>query len=100
MGLNAAFPSKSMVVYVKCGNQIKGQFNFIKPFRNGIQNIFQALQSAGYSLVVLSGDHSTEKSIIENLVDGQIEIYFQQTPSGKKKKMEALQNRSLVSAVD
>lgn len=99
VGAKESIHQKNMVVYVKCGNQIKGHFYFEKPLRDGLKNTFQALQTDAYSLAVLSGDQSTEKSLIENLGNSDMPVYFQQSPIDKKNKIESMQSRGLICAM-
>lgn len=99
VGLTNEVKVKSMVVYLKIDEVIKGRFEFEKPFRQGVSQTFAELIGDGFSLAVLSGDHSSEKSLIQNQVACDIPFYFHQSPVEKKQKIEEIQNSGKLCAM-
>lgn len=70
-----------------------GKYTFSNAFRPAISKTVRAL-SHRYQLGVVSGDNDRERNLIDNLFEGQAEMYFNQLPQQKLDRIKQLQDQS------
>jgi Cu+-exporting ATPase len=82
--------NKGSKVYVGINNEVKGYFSFKNVYRNGVANLFNALQSKGYELHLLSGDNEDEKNYLSHFFTDEASLNFNQSPQQKHDYIENL----------
>ena len=81
------------MVYLAIDGAYKGVFKINHSYRKGIDTMILKLQSMGYELHLLSGDHPTEKKYLVQLLGNDIPMLFEQSPTDKLNYIETLQNK-------
>jgi Cu+-exporting ATPase len=82
--------NKGSKVYVDINNEVRGYFSFKNVYRNGVANLFNALQSKGYELHLLSGDNEDEKNYLSHFFTDEASLNFNQGPQQKHDYIENL----------
>ncbi|MBT0810534.1 heavy metal translocating P-type ATPase metal-binding domain-containing protein [Litoribacter ruber] len=77
---------KQTRVYISLGNEVKGYFEFVPQYREGLLNQLVQLKDAGINLHLLSGDNDQEKETLSPYFD---ELKFNQQPM---EKLEYIRN--------
>jgi Cu+-exporting ATPase len=85
--------NKGSKVYVGINNEVKGYFSFKNVYRNGVLNLFNALQSKGYELHLLSGDNEDEKNYLSHCFTDEATLNFNQSPQQKHDYIENLSKK-------
>ena len=70
-------------VYIKRDNEFLGKFIFKNEYRPNITDMFKQLND--YQLYILSGDNSSEETILREKAPNIVEMKFNQTPEDKLK---------------
>ena len=79
-------------VHISTNNTYKGCYVFESEYRDGIQELFNHLNS-GRELIILSGDNDGEKTRLENILPAGTAMYFNQTPEAKLSFIKELQSK-------
>lgn len=82
-------PNKT-AVHISSNNAYKGCYVFHNSYREGVAEVFQALQK-DKSLVVLSGDNDGEREYLEGLLPEGTQLWFDQKPEDKLNFIKNLQ---------
>lgn len=82
--------AKESRVYLKINNSYKGYFAVHHAYRHGLAGLVNKLKSK-YELMVLSGDHDSEKEVLQYMFGKEAKLYFKQSPEDKLLKIESLQ---------
>ncbi len=77
-------------VYISKNGEFVGKFIFKNEYRNNLAQLFQDLKN--YSINILSGDNSSEKPILEELIPNISEMKFNQNPENKLDFIKKLQD--------
>lgn len=77
-------------VYIKKDNLILGKFIFKNEYRKDLQQLFSKLNS--YRINILSGDNSSEESILKALIPTASQLQFNQNPENKLDFIKSLQD--------
>lgn len=77
-------------VYIKKDDQYLGKFIFKNEYRPALKSMFSSLSD--YKINVLSGDNSSEKNTLEQLINQATELKFNQSPQDKLQYIQTLQN--------
>jgi Cu+-exporting ATPase len=93
-GIGENVSADSTRIYVSIGRTVKGYFSISNEYREGIKNIAARLKKSGYTLAVMSGDHSGEKENLEEIFGAGTKILFNQSPSDKLKFIQQLQQEN------
>ena len=78
-------------VHIKIGGEYLGRFLFTNQYREGLEILFQSLNS-NYRLKVLSGDNEGEQALLEKLLPAGTEFIFNQKPEQKLDFIKKLQD--------
>ncbi len=81
---------KETTVYIEIDSVLKGYFSIQHVYRSGFASLVNRLKSK-FELMVLSGDHDSEKNTLNYILGDTTPLYFKQSPSDKLKKIEQLQ---------
>ncbi len=81
---------KESRVYLEIDGQYKGYFGLHNVYRAGFATLVERLKNK-YQLMVLSGDHDSEREVLSYMLGDQAQLYFKQSPEDKLNKIEALQ---------
>jgi Cu+-exporting ATPase len=82
--------SKQTKVHIKIGGVYKGYYVFDNQYRDGLEELFQSLNSK-YELKILSGDNEGERETLEEILPSNTELIFNQKPEQKLAYIEELQ---------
>ncbi len=85
-------------VYVSSDENVKGKFVFKNTYREGIDDVFEALGTE-YGLGILSGDNDGERNRLEELVPKTTSMLFNQKPEDKLEYIKKLQEEHKVLMV-
>ena len=85
-------------VYVSSDENVKGRFVFKNTYREGIDDVFEALGTE-YGLGILSGDNDGERNRLEELVPKTTSMLFNQKPEDKLEYIKKLQEEHKVLMV-
>lgn len=77
-------------VYIKRDNEFLGKFIFKNEYRPNITDMFKQLND--YQLYILSGDNSSEETILREKAPNIVEMKFNQTPEDKLNFIKQLQD--------
>ncbi|WP_276389384.1 heavy metal translocating P-type ATPase [Eudoraea chungangensis] len=77
-------------VHISANNDYKGCFVFSNTYRDGLSDLFRALQKS-LDIAILSGDNASEKSRLQKLLPKLIPLYFNQKPADKLNFIKELQ---------
>lgn len=77
-------------VYISKNEEFLGKYIFKNEYRNNLAQLFQNLKN--YGINILSGDNSSEKSILEKLIPSISEMKFNQNPENKLDFIKKLQD--------
>ncbi|MGV4415118.1 heavy metal translocating P-type ATPase [Chryseobacterium sp. T1] len=78
-------------VYVKKDNLVLGKFIFKNEYRKDLKQLFSKLSS--YKINILSGDNSSEESILKSLIPTASQLQFNQSPENKLDFIKSLQDQ-------
>lgn len=81
---------KESRVYIEMDGEYKGYFGMHNVYRSGFASLVNRLKN-NYKLMVLSGDHDSEKEVLQYMLGNDAQLYFKQSPEEKLQKIEALQ---------
>ncbi len=81
---------KESRVYLKINNAFKGYFGIHNAYRHGFAGLVDKLKNK-YELMVLSGDHDSEREVLQYLFGNHAKLHFKQSPEDKLLKIESLQ---------
>ena len=81
------------LVCLAIDGKYKGSFKINHTYRNGIGAMMNTLQTNGYQLHLLSGDHPTEKKHLMQILGTNIPMLFEQSPLDKLAYIETLQKQ-------
>lgn len=81
---------KESRVYIQINETYKGYFALHNVYRNGFASLVNRLKNK-YKLIVLSGDHDSEKEVLQYMLGNEAELHFKQSPEEKLHKIEKLQ---------
>lgn len=82
--------TKQTKVHIKIDEIYKGYFVFDNQYRNGLEGLFQKLNSK-YELKILSGDNEGEKETLKGILPLNTQLIFNQKPEQKLEYIEKLQ---------
>jgi Cu+-exporting ATPase len=82
--------STDTVIYVKIEAIIKGRFVFKNFYREGLKNVFSALEPK-FQLAILSGDNEGERSNLQAILPKESKMFFNQKPEDKLNYIESKQ---------
>ena len=82
--------TKQTKVHIKIDEIYKGYFVFDNQYRNGLEDLFQKLNSK-YELIILSGDNEGEKETLKEILPLNTQLIFNQKPEQKLEYIEKLQ---------
>jgi Cu+-exporting ATPase len=82
--------STDTVIYVKIEAIIKGRFVFKNFYREGLKNVFSALEPK-FQLTILSGDNEGERSNLQAILPKESKMFFNQKPEDKLHYIESKQ---------
>lgn len=80
-------------VYYTKNNELVGYFTFGNKYRDGMNSQMDEL-SKDHSLYLLSGDNEGEKTVLSNLINPKVEMYFNQSPFDKLEFINKLQRNN------
>ena len=83
---------KKTKVHVEINGVYKGSYVFNNQYRQGLQQLFEALAKK-YQLVVLSGDNDGERRILEKMLPSGTQLVFNQKPEQKLAYIDDLQQQ-------
>lgn len=81
---------KESRVYIEINNKYYGYFALNNVYRNGFSSLVNELKDK-YKLMVLSGDHDSEKEVLKYMLGENAELHFKQSPEDKLTKIKSLQ---------
>jgi Cu+-exporting ATPase len=81
---------KESRVYIEIDNKYYGYFALNNVYRNGFSSLVNELKDK-YKLMVLSGDHDSEKEVLQYMLGENAELHFKQSPEDKLAKIKSLQ---------
>lgn len=81
---------KESRVYIEIDGTYKGYYAMHNVYRAGFATLIERLKNK-YQLMVLSGDHDSEKEVLKFMLGENAQLYFKQSPEEKLNKIEALQ---------
>lgn len=77
-------------VFIKVNDTIYGRYVFQNVYREGVEELFEALEP-DQQLIVLSGDNDGEHKYLETIFPKGTQMYFDQTPDDKLQFIKKLQ---------
>ncbi len=83
---------KESRVYIEIDNKYYGYFALNNVYRNGFSTLVNELKNK-YQLMVLSGDHDSEKEVLQYMLGENAELHFKQSPEDKLSKIKSLQSQ-------
>ncbi|MFN5704800.1 MAG: heavy metal translocating P-type ATPase [bacterium] len=83
---------KESRVYIEIDNKYYGYFALNNVYRNGFSTLVNELKNK-YKLMLLSGDHDSEKEILQYMLGENAELHFKQSPEDKLSKIKSLQSQ-------
>jgi Cu+-exporting ATPase len=81
---------KESRVYIELDGEYKGYYGMHNVYRAGFASLINRLKNK-YKLMVLSGDHDSEKEVLQYMLGKDAELHFKQSPEEKLYKIEQLQ---------
>ncbi len=81
---------KESRVYVEIDGNYKGYYGMHNVYRAGFASLINRLKNK-YKLMVLSGDHDSEREVLQYMLGANAELHFKQSPEEKLHKIESLQ---------
>ncbi len=81
---------KESRVYVEIDGTYKGFYGMHNVYRTGFASLINRLKNK-YKLMVLSGDHDSEREVLQYMLGANDELHFKQSPEDKLHKIESLQ---------
>jgi len=81
---------KESRVYVEIDGQYKGFYGMHNVYRPGFATLVERLKNK-YQLMVLSGDHDSEREVLTYMLGEKAQLHFKQSPEDKLNKIEELQ---------
>jgi len=82
----------STSVWVRIGDNIKGRFEFVHAYREGLQEVVNTLGKER-SLYLLSGDNDSEKKDLTPVFGNSDRLHFNQSPMDKLNFIQSLQQQ-------
>ena len=89
-GTNNGTDNEGAKVYVFINNKVYGRFLLKNKYRNGFESLVHKIRDK-YSISILSGDNSAEKSYLQKLFGTKSKLLFDQKPEDKLRYIEQLQ---------
>lgn len=89
---NIQLMDESSGVHIAINGVHKGHFQIQHQYRAGIASMVKAMQKAGFALHLLSGDHPTEKMVLQQMFGEDVPMHFEQNPDDKLKYIQVLQS--------
>ncbi len=83
---------KESRVYIEIDNKYYGYFALNNVYRNGFSTLVNELKNK-YQLMVLSGDHDSEKEVLQYMLGENAELHFKQSPEDKLSRIKSLQSQ-------
>lgn len=83
---------KESRVYLEIDNKYYGYFALNNVYRNGFSTLVNELKNK-YQLMVLSGDHDSEKEVLQYMLGENAELHFKQSPEDKLSRIKSLQSQ-------
>lgn len=80
-------------VYVYIDGKVKGFYKVENVYRKGLKEVISSLSSK-YKLFMLSGDNDSERDNLKEYFGNNTELYFNQSPTDKKKFIEKIKSQS------
>src|SRR5690554_6716532 len=77
-------------VFIKVDDTIYGRYVFQNVYRDGVEDLFEAL-GPDQELIVLSGDNDGEQKYLKTIFPKGTQMYFDQTPADKLEFIKKLQ---------
>jgi Cu+-exporting ATPase len=81
---------KESRVYIEIDGSYKGYYGMHNVYRAGFASLINRLKNK-YKLMVLSGDHDSEREVLQYMLGENAELHFKQSPEDKLHKIESLQ---------
>ncbi len=81
---------KESRVYVEINDEYFGYFALSNVYRTGFSHLVEKLKNK-FQLMVLSGDHDSEREVLQYLLGDRAELHFKQSPEDKLEKIKSLQ---------
>lgn len=79
-------------VYVAIDGKLKGYFTFKNHYRENIPELLSALNKS-YTITILSGDNAGEKHYLQQLLESNASLLFNQQPEDKLQAIKQLQQQ-------
>lgn len=83
---------KESRVYIEIDGKYYGHFALNNVYRNGFSSLVNELKNK-YKLMVLSGDHDSEREVLQYMLGENAELHFKQSPEDKLSKIKDLQSQ-------
>jgi P-type Cu+ transporter len=77
--------------YIRIDNRLIGQFSFANNYRKDLGRTVNLLKDENYKIHLLSGDNSSEKNNLQDLLGPEVPMFFHQTPQEKLEYIRGLQ---------
>ncbi len=81
---------KESRVYIEIDGVYKGYYALHNVYREGFASLVNRLKNK-FKLMVLSGDHDSEREVLQYMLGANAELHFKQSPEDKLTKIEKLQ---------
>ena len=81
---------KESRVYIEIDGKYKGFYGMHNVYRPGFATLVERLKNK-YQLMVLSGDHDSEREVLTYMLGENAQLHFKQSPEDKLNKIEELQ---------
>lgn len=78
-------------VYIQINDRVYGSYVFQNAYREGVEELFNALDVDSQELLVLSGDNDGEYAYLQTIFPSETKMYFNQTPTDKLEFIKKLQ---------
>lgn len=85
-------PNESAEVHINIDNEYKGYFSIRHPYREGIFEMLDQLNSK-YQIHILSGDNQAEEKYLRQMLGNNVPMIFRATPEDKLNYIKKLQQR-------
>ena len=79
-------------VYFSWDQQLMGKFTFSAEYREGLSGLIASIKKR-FQIAVVSGDHSADKWMLQQLFGKEVKLLFDQLPSDKLEVVKALQEK-------
>jgi Cu+-exporting ATPase len=79
-------------VYFSWDQQLMGKFTFSTEYREGLSGLIESIKKR-FQIAVVSGDHSADKWMLQQLFGKEVKLLFDQLPNDKLEVVKALQQK-------